>query len=100
MPTATVQTTQDEVMLADGVTVRIRPVRPDDAAALAELYGGCSARSRYLRLHSCRQRLCSGEAELMAAADGTGRIALVGTVDGRLVADGRVEPLQGGNCEA
>jgi GNAT superfamily N-acetyltransferase len=100
MATATGYGSRDTVRVAGGASVAIRPITPDDAADLDDLYAGCSDQSRYQRLHSCRRRLRNGEAEYLAGADGRTRIALVATVDGRLVADARAEPLGGGDVEA
>jgi GNAT superfamily N-acetyltransferase len=100
MATAIMQPTQETVVLGDRRSVMIRPISPADAAPLGDFVARCSADSLYLRFHSGRRRLRTGEAEYLAAADGRERIALVATVDGRLVADARVEPLRGADGEA
>ncbi len=41
-----------DVVLRDGITVRVRPARPGDAAELRRLFEGLSAESRYLRFFS------------------------------------------------
>src|SRR4030095_15024487 len=44
----TVSTTAD-VLLADGSTVHVRPIRPEDADAIVALHSRFSERTRYLR---------------------------------------------------
>jgi GNAT superfamily N-acetyltransferase len=100
MRTATHDETAKCAIAADGTTVSIRAVTPADDTGLADLYGGCSDQSRYLRFHAHRRGLRTGEAAYLAAADGRQRIALVATAADRLVADARVEPLGGGDGEA
>ena len=41
-----------DVVLRDGATAHVRPVRPDDVAAIRVLYEGLSARSRWMRFFS------------------------------------------------
>ncbi len=41
-----------DVILRDGSSVHVRPVREDDRAAMAEFFGGLSADSRGLRFFS------------------------------------------------
>lgn len=94
----------DELALRDGSSVRIRPIRPDDADGLVDLFARCTDRSRYLRFHSWKRRLRTSEAQYLAGCDGRRRIALVATVPDsgqeRIVADVRLEPLDDGDAEA
>ncbi|HEX4778454.1 MAG TPA: hypothetical protein VFW74_16900, partial [Acidimicrobiia bacterium] len=43
---------ESDVVLADGGTVHVRPIRPDDDAALLALYERMSSDSIYLRFFS------------------------------------------------
>lgn len=66
-----------DVVLIDGSTVRIRPVRPNDADALAALFAGLSARSRYLRFHHDPGRLSDEDIRRYTGQAGDGVFGLV-----------------------
>ena len=70
-----------DVILRDGTTLRLRPPRRDDAAALLTFFAGLSERSRYLRFHglpSLDERLV----EPMLVPDWRERGALLATLAG------------------
>ncbi len=73
-----------DVVLRDGGTLRLRPPRPDDRDALLEFFERLSDRSRYLRFHGIRRIDDDLLAGLIGDAHTVG--ALVGTLDGRIVA--------------
>jgi RimJ/RimL family protein N-acetyltransferase len=80
--------------LADGRTVAVRPIRPDDADRLRGFDGAMSEPSRRLRYHGWMPPLSAERAAAMATVDGIRRIALVAIAghgpDARLVADCRL----------
>jgi RimJ/RimL family protein N-acetyltransferase len=80
--------------LADGRTVAIRPIRPDDADRLRAFDGALSEPSRRLRYHGWMPALSAEQATAMATVDGVRRIALVAVAghgsDTRLIADCRL----------
>jgi acetate---CoA ligase (ADP-forming) len=81
--TAAVEAT--DVILRDGSTLRLRAPAAEDAAALIEFFGGLSERSRYLRFHGF-PALGPKLAEPLLEPDWQERGALLGSLDGRIVA--------------
>jgi acetyl coenzyme A synthetase (ADP forming)-like protein len=74
-----------DVILRDGSTLRLRPPVAEDARALLEFFGELSDQSRYLRFHGFA---AVGEklVEPVLEPDWHERGALLGTLDGRVVA--------------
>ena len=64
-------------MLRDGVRVRVRKIRADDAAALRRLVGRSSERSVELRFLGPMRELSEEKARRFAEVDGRDRFALV-----------------------
>ncbi len=65
------------VMLPDGTRIPIRPIRPDDAAALQAFHRGLSQQSVYLRFFTALPDLADDRARYFAGADGRDRVALI-----------------------
>lgn len=80
-----------DVVTADGGTVRIRPIRPDDRDLIETFHARQSAESIYFRFFSPHPRL--GEAELshMVDVDYRDRMAFVAVLDGELVGIARYD---------
>jgi GNAT superfamily N-acetyltransferase len=74
-----------------GVTVHLRPIRPDDAARLVEFHKGLSTRSVYRRFFFVHPSLSPAEVERFTHVDYVDRLAFVAVDDLRLVAVGRYE---------
>ena len=85
-----------DLTLRDGTRLRLRPIRPDDAPRLQELYGRLSRHTAYQRFFSIMKRLPPDWARMLADVDFRRRLALVAEhdVDGvpELVGVGRYEP--------
>jgi RimJ/RimL family protein N-acetyltransferase len=85
------------VTLPGGERVRIRPIQPDDAPRLQELYARLSQQSAYQRFFTVMQRLPPDWAQFLAAVDHQRRLALVAEELGEptptLVGVARYEPL-------
>jgi RimJ/RimL family protein N-acetyltransferase len=85
-----------DLTLRDGTRLRLRPIRPDDAPRLQELYGRLSRHTAYQRFFSIMKRLPPDWARVLADVDFRRRLALVAEhdVDGvpELVGVGRYEP--------
>ena len=85
-----------QVVLKNGKTVRIRPIRPDDEARLVALYDRLSRHTAYQRFFTVRQHLPHDWIRYFANVDYRRRFALVAerdTVAGiELVGVGRYEP--------
>lgn len=85
-----------EIRLKDGAAARIRPVRPDDAQRLIDLYDRLSDTTAYQRFFRAPKRLPPEWARLFANVDYHGRLALVAEHDAprgpELVGVTRYEP--------
>ena len=65
------------VVFDDGAEVRLRPIRPDDAARLGELYDRLSLTTTYQRFFTVMRRLPPDWAHEFATVDYERRLALV-----------------------
>ena len=84
----------ETVVLRDGRSVRIRPVRADDAERIIAMHEGFSARTVRRRFFSSLPHLPAEQARRFAEVDGTKRVALVAEADsGALVAVARYDCL-------
>ncbi|KGM17160.1 hypothetical protein N867_09135, partial [Actinotalea fermentans ATCC 43279 = JCM 9966 = DSM 3133] len=66
-----------DVVLRDGGTAHVRPIRPEDADALQEFHVGQSQRSTYFRFFAPLERLPDAELERFTRVDHHDRVALV-----------------------
>ncbi|HEU4947193.1 MAG TPA: GNAT family N-acetyltransferase [Kribbella sp.] len=87
-----------DALASDGSVVRIRPVRPDDEAALQDLNHRISDRSLYLRFFGFDRRGADEHAHHLVASD-DGHVALVAEIGGRLVGVASYEPMRTGEAE-
>ena len=80
-----------------GGRIRLRPIRPDDAPQLVELYDRLSRQSAYQRFFTVMQRLPPDWARFLAAVDHQRRFALVAedvtAPESTLVGVARYEPV-------
>lgn len=83
------------VRTQDGAVVRVRPIRPDDAAGLVAFHAGLSARSVYLRFFTFHPTLSLAEVQRFTNVDYVDRLALVVEHDSKIVAVGRFDRLPG-----
>jgi acyl-CoA synthetase (NDP forming)/GNAT superfamily N-acetyltransferase len=74
------------VVLKDGGTVHVRPIRPDDGPRLEALHGRLSSESIYLRFFSAHPRLTTREVEHFTHVDHESRFALVALLGDDLIA--------------
>lgn len=84
-----------DVVVADGGTVHLRPIRPSDAEALVAFHGGLSARTRYLRYFSAYPRIPERDLVRFTHVDHSDRVALVALLGERIIAVGRYERTPG-----
>lgn len=68
---------ETDVVLADGATAHVRPIRPDDGPRIVAFHGRQSPRSIYFRYFSPHPRLTEREVERMTSLDYVDRMALV-----------------------
>ncbi|MBN0040067.1 GNAT family N-acetyltransferase [Cellulosimicrobium cellulans] len=66
-----------DVVLRDGTTTHVRPIRPEDAEALQRFHVGQSERSTYLRFFAPMERLSERDLERFTRVDHVDRVALV-----------------------
>ncbi|MCM0640416.1 GNAT family N-acetyltransferase [Cellulomonas wangsupingiae] len=66
-----------DVVLTDGTTTRLRPIRPDDADALQAFHVAQSERSTYLRFFASLERLPDRDLARLVTVDHVTRVALV-----------------------
>jgi acetyl coenzyme A synthetase (ADP forming)-like protein len=85
MSSAVAATEATDVILRDGSTLRLRAPAAEDAEALVEFFSGLSEHSRYLRFHGF-PALGPKLVEPVLEPDWLERGALVGSLDGRIVA--------------
>ena len=70
----------DAVILADGTSVLIRPIRPDDETLMAAFHAGLSMRSvyqRYFHISSLEQRITHSRLSLTCRVDPAAGLAIV-----------------------
>jgi RimJ/RimL family protein N-acetyltransferase len=69
--------THDRIVLSDGTTVSVRPIRPSDAAALRRFHHRLSERTVYQRFFAPHPELSEEQARYFTEVDGRRRFALV-----------------------
>jgi len=80
-----------DVILSDGGTVHVRPIRPDDAPRIAALHNRLSKESRYLRFFSPMPNLAPGLLERFVNVDYVDRFALVALLGDDIVGVARYD---------
>lgn len=84
-----------DVVLSDGGTVLIRPILPDDQAALSRFHEGLSPESVYLRYFAPHPELSEAELEFLTTVDYRWRMALVAILGDDIVGVARYEGEEG-----
>jgi acyl-CoA synthetase (NDP forming)/RimJ/RimL family protein N-acetyltransferase len=82
-----------DVLLSDGTTVHLRPIRPDDAPAIVAMHSRFSERTRYLRYFSPYPRIPERDLERFVNVDHRDREAFVVVSGDRILAVGRYDRL-------
>ncbi|WP_425413465.1 GNAT family N-acetyltransferase [Nonomuraea maritima] len=88
-----------DVVLADGGTAHVRPIRPADADRLRSFYSRLSDESIYFRFFGPRPRLSDREVERFTNVDYVGRVALIATIGAEMVAVIRYDRTEPGEAE-
>jgi RimJ/RimL family protein N-acetyltransferase len=78
-----------------GLLVHLRPIRPDDAAALLQFHERLSSRSIYRRYFSLHPRLTDAEVRHLTVVDYVDRFAFVVERGGELIGVGRFDRAPG-----
>src|SRR5882724_760809 len=76
---------ESDILLRDGSTLHLRPIKPDDVNALLEFHKRLSPRSVYFRFFSPLPELSEERARVLATVDYNDTFALIGELAGRLV---------------
>lgn len=79
-PAAYPQAWEADVVLRDGGTCHLRPIRPDDAAGLVALHGRLSPQTVYFRFFAPYPQLSDRDVERFTTVDYRDRVALVATI--------------------
>ncbi|MGE3619453.1 MAG: GNAT family N-acetyltransferase [Acidimicrobiia bacterium] len=87
-------TWEADVVLSDGGTVRVRPIRPDDGDRIRQFHARQSPESIYFRFFSPRPELSDADVEHFTNVDYVDRMALVAERDGQLVGIARYDRWQ------
>jgi RimJ/RimL family protein N-acetyltransferase len=81
---------ESDIVLRDGVALRLRPIRGDDAAGLLALYDRLSPDSLYFRFFAVPDK-DAGKAQYLARVDYDRRYAIVAEKEGAIVGVARWE---------
>ena len=84
-----------ELAAPDGLRLRVRPIRPDDAARLVDFHRRLSPHSVYMRFFTFHPTLTAAEVARFTTVDYVDRLALVAAEGDRLVAVGRFDRFPG-----
>ncbi len=87
-----------DVLLSDGGTGHLRPIRPDDAEALQEMHSRLSEQTIYMRFFAPYPVIQPKELTHFTNVDHDKRVAFVLLVDEKLVAVGRYEGRPGSDA--
>jgi acetyl coenzyme A synthetase (ADP forming)-like protein len=88
---------ESDVVLTDGGTAHVRPIRPGDADALVALHARLSQETIYLRFFTPHPMLSSREIERFTQVDYDDRMALIVELDDEMVAVARYDRNPGGD---
>ncbi|MEQ7005881.1 GNAT family N-acetyltransferase [Actinopolymorpha sp. B17G11] len=89
-----------DVVLRDGGTAALRPIRPDDAERLVAFYGRVSAESKYFRFFAPYPRLSKADVDRFTHVDHRDRVALILTVADEMIAVARYDRTGATTAEA
>lgn len=84
-----------DALLRDGAAVCLRPIRPDDGAALSALHEGLSPETIYRRFFSFKPHLTDRDVEHFTHVDYRDRMAFVAVLGAALIGVARYERTPG-----
>jgi acyl-CoA synthetase (NDP forming)/GNAT superfamily N-acetyltransferase len=90
---------EGDVLLRDGRTAHIRPIRPEDADLMVEFYARVSDESKYYRFFSPMPVLSDRDVRRFTHVDHRDRVALVLILQERMIAVGRYDVVADNEAE-
>ncbi|WP_114560456.1 GNAT family N-acetyltransferase [Desertihabitans aurantiacus] len=99
LPEGYPQQWEADVVLSDGGTAHLRPIRPEDASLLTDFYGRVSEESKFLRFFAPYPVLSPRDVRRFTHVDYVDRVALILTIRGEMVAVGRFDRLENDEAE-
>ena len=88
-----------DVLLRDGRTAQLRPIRPEDTELLVAFYSRVSDESKYYRFFSPMPTLSDKDVHRFTHVDHRERVAFVMLVGGQMIAVGRYDMVRPGEAE-
>jgi acyl-CoA synthetase (NDP forming)/RimJ/RimL family protein N-acetyltransferase len=88
-----------DILLTDGGTAHLRPIRPSDAERLVAFYDRVSPESKYLRFFAPYPRLSERDVRRFTQVDYVDRLALIVTLGEEMIAVGRYDRTEDGEAE-
>ncbi|MBJ7357731.1 bifunctional GNAT family N-acetyltransferase/acetate--CoA ligase family protein [Nocardioides sp.] len=88
-----------DVLLKDGSTAHVRPIRAEDKDLMVEFYSRVSDQSKYYRFFSPMPKLSDRDVARFTEVDHVGRVAFVVLLKNRMIAVGRYDVVEPGEAE-
>jgi acyl-CoA synthetase (NDP forming)/RimJ/RimL family protein N-acetyltransferase len=88
-----------DVLLRDGRTAHLRPIRPDDRDLLVDFYSRVSDESKYYRFFSPMPTLSPKEIDRFTEVDFHHRVVLIVELGGQMIALGQYDLVEEGEAE-
>jgi acyl-CoA synthetase (NDP forming)/RimJ/RimL family protein N-acetyltransferase len=88
-----------DVVLSDGATAHLRPIRPDDAQRLVDFYGRVSDESKYFRFFAPYPTLSDADVRRFTNVDHHDRVALILLIGEDMIAVARYERIDAVQAE-
>lgn len=99
LPPGYPQEWEADVLMSDGGTARLRPIKPSDRELLVEFYTRVSPESKFLRFFAPYPQLSERDLTRFTQVDYVDRVALILMIGGRMVAIGRYDKIEGDEAE-
>jgi len=99
LPTNPPRHWEADVLLRDGRTAHVRPIREEDEQLMVEFYARVSDQSKYYRFFAPMPQLSEKDLHRFTHVDHVERVALVMLLGGRMIAVGRFEVTKPGEAE-
>ena len=88
-----------DIVLSDGGTALLRPIRPDDGPLLVDFYARVSEESKYFRFFAPYPTLSARDVEHFTTVDQRTRVAVIVTIGDEMIAVGRYDQTEPGEAE-